>query len=86
MFKNKAQMEGRYQTFRIFLSNLINQIRGIFMAKTKEKNTALNSENDGSKEKLELAAYFHWQNRGCPNNDEMCDWMEAEKELTGVSQ
>ncbi len=56
------------------------------MAKTKEKNTALNSENDGSKEKLELAAYFHWQNRGCPNNDEMCDWMEAEKELTGVSQ
>jgi len=85
MFKDKAQIEGSYKTVRIFLINLINQIRRIFMAKTKEKETAVKKGNEGSNEKLEIAAYFHWQNRGCPNNDEMCDCTEAEKELTGAS-
>jgi hypothetical protein len=57
MFKNKVQFEGSYKTLRLFLINLINRIRRIFMAKTKEKDTAVKSENEASKEKLELAAY-----------------------------
>ena len=56
------------------------------MAKTKEKDAVVKSEKEVSQEKLEVAAYYHWQNRGCPNNDEMCDWVEAEKELVGASK
>lgn len=33
------------------------------------------------KEDLEVAAYYHWLNRGCPTNDDLLDWVEAEKEL-----
>ena len=51
------------------------------MSKTKEKEAVVKSEVKVSKEKMEVAAYYHWQNRGCPNNDELCDWAEAEKEL-----
>jgi hypothetical protein len=53
------------------------------MAKTKEKETAVKSENEASKENLEVAAYFNWQNRGCPSNDDLSDWVEVEKQ-TGM--
>lgn len=56
------------------------------MAKTKEKEAAEKSEKEVAKENLEVAAYYHWKNRGCPNNDEMCDWVEAEKEMVGASK
>ncbi len=56
------------------------------MAKLKEKEASEKSEKGVSRESLEVAAYYHWQNRGCPNNDEMCDWVEAEKELVGASK
>lgn len=56
------------------------------MAKTNEKEAAKKLEKEVSKDSLEVAAYYHWQNRGCPNNDEVSDWVEAEKELAGASK
>ncbi len=56
------------------------------MAKTNDKEATKKSEKDVSKDNLEVAAYYHWQQRGCPNNDELCDWVEAEKELVGASK
>lgn len=53
------------------------------MAKTKE---AVKKKTQISKENLEVAAYFHWLNRGCPDRDDVADWVEAEKELAGVSE
>lgn len=32
------------------------------------------------KEYLEVAAYYHWQARGCPWGDPLTDWAAAEKE------
>ncbi len=54
------------------------------MAKTKE--VAGKWAKEFSREDLEVAAYYHWQQRGCPENDEMCDWVEAEKGLAGARQ
>ena len=56
------------------------------MAKTKVKEEAVKAEKEVAKETLEVAAYYHWLNRGCPSNDELCDWVEAEKELAGASK
>lgn len=39
-----------------------------------------------SKEELAVAAYFHWLNRGCPINDDLTDWIEAEKEYERESR
>ena len=39
------------------------------MAKTNEKEAVKKSEFEVPKENLEVAAYYHWQHRGCPNND-----------------
>jgi len=56
------------------------------MAKMKHKEAAVKPESEVSKGNLEVAAYYHWLNRGCPSNDELCDWVEAEKELAGASK
>ena len=69
----------------IGLKSVIPLKEGI-MEKMKEKLKAGKSEREVPKENLEVAAYYHWQHRGCPNNDEMCDWVEAEKELVGASK
>jgi len=42
------------------------------IAKPKKKKTAV------SKEELELAAYYRWLSRGCPLDDALTDWVEAE--------
>ena len=48
--------------------------------KEREKEASVMSdERMLSKEQLELAAYFHWLDRGCPENDALTDWVEAEK-------
>lgn len=52
------------------------------MVKTLEKKSAPRSAKSISKEELEVAAYFHWMNRGCPSNDSLSDWLEVEKEFT----
>lgn len=32
-----------------------------------------------SRKEHEMAAYYHWEKRGCPLNDSMADWLWAEK-------
>ncbi len=50
------------------------------MAKVKEKET-LKKEPMGEEahENLEVAAYYHWLERGCPIGDELTDWVEVER-------
>jgi hypothetical protein len=31
-------------------------------------------------EHVEVAAYFKWRNRGCPEDDSLKDWVDAQKE------
>ena len=50
------------------------------MAKIKEKEVLKPKEKD-FKESLELAAYFHWLERGCPMDDALTDWVEVEKKF-----
>ena len=50
------------------------------MVRTKEKEAASKMGHEVSREQLEIAAYYHWINRGCPVNDDLTDWLEAEKE------
>lgn len=51
------------------------------MVKTLEKKALSGSVKPLSKDELEVAAYFHWLNRGCPSNDSLADWIEVEKEF-----
>lgn len=52
------------------------------MPKVKDKPSAVRlKENEITKEAIELEAYYHWLNRGCPIGDEMTDWVEAERKL-----
>lgn len=37
-------------------------------------------------EHVETAAYYKWQNRGCPHNDSLSDWVNAHKELKQASR
>ena len=72
-----------------FLLYLFQQIIPIFlkrdeekeepMSKPKHHETRAHLEKALSKEEVEVAAYYHWQNRGCPVNDELCDWVAAEQ-------
>ncbi len=38
-----------------------------------------------SQRELEVAAYYNWLNRGCPNGDSLTDWVEVEKHWDGKS-
>ncbi len=51
------------------------------MAKASEKMKTAKVKKPLSKEELEMAAYFNWLGRGCPANDDMTDWLEAEKKM-----
>jgi hypothetical protein len=55
------------------------------MARIKEKGTVSKQVNEASKEQLEVAAYYHWINRGCPTNDDLTDWVEAEKQWKSLA-
>jgi hypothetical protein len=50
------------------------------MATTKEKKKETLTRPI-TKEELEMTAYFRWLDRGCPADDPMTDWIEAEKKL-----
>lgn len=51
------------------------------MIKTKEKKTVMKAEKESAtpQTNLQLEAYFHWQERGCPVNDDLTDWLAVEK-------
>lgn len=51
------------------------------MTKTLEKKAVGKPVKPATKEELEVAAYFHWLNRGCPADDGLTDWIEAEKTM-----
>ncbi len=48
------------------------------MLKTKEKEPAVIPKKEIPREYLKVAAYYHWQQRGCPLNDDLKDWVEVE--------
>jgi hypothetical protein len=51
------------------------------MIKTKEKKTVKEEDaKEMPRPNLELEAYFHWQGRGCPVNDDLTDWLAVEKD------
>lgn len=51
------------------------------MVKTIAKPKTAKAKEEVSREELEVAAYYHWLNRGCPNDDPLTDWVEAEEKL-----
>jgi hypothetical protein len=54
------------------------------MIKTKEKKTVKEGNaKEMPRPNLELAAYFHWQERGCPVNDDLTDWLAVEQDRRG---
>lgn len=57
------------------------------MPRVKEKEQEVkNVEIPVAQENLEVAAYFHWLGRGCPENDALTDWVEAEKHWVEENQ
>jgi hypothetical protein len=50
------------------------------MIKTKEKKLIIKDEKvkETPPLNLEVAAYYHWQQRGCPINDGLTDWVAVE--------
>jgi hypothetical protein len=53
------------------------------MNKVKESTAKLELEKGSLKENMREAAYYNWLNRGCPPNDELCDWVKMENDLVG---
>ncbi|HEV2355630.1 MAG TPA: DUF2934 domain-containing protein, partial [Puia sp.] len=51
------------------------------MVKTIAKPKTAKAKETVSREELEVAAYYHWLNRGCPTDDSLTDWIEVEAEL-----
>lgn len=51
------------------------------MVKTITKPKTAKVKESISREELEVAAYYHWLNRGCPHDDSLTDWVEVETEL-----
>ncbi len=51
------------------------------MAKLKEKESAAKFKMEVTEENVELAAYYHWLERGCPSDDPLTDWLEVEKKF-----
>ena len=48
---------------------------------TEEQDREVPEENYVTPEHLAVAAYYKWQNRGCPHGDSLRDWVEAHKEV-----
>jgi hypothetical protein len=54
------------------------------MLKTKERQAASKTgKKEVPKEQLEVAAYYHWLERGCPIGDDLTDWVEVENQNKG---
>ncbi len=49
------------------------------MVKLLDRLMEAKTPKEVSKKDIEVAAYFHWLERGCPFNDDLTDWVEAEK-------
>ena len=55
------------------------------MPKTIEKPSPVRKkENEVRREDIELEAYYHWEQRGCPSDDSLTDWVEAERKLAAT--
>ena len=52
------------------------------MAKTPApKGKTPKEEEKPVQENIEVAAYYHWLNRGCPHGDSLTDWVEVEIQM-----
>jgi hypothetical protein len=56
------------------------------MVRTKEKPPKKEHQEGMSRESLEVAAYFHWLERGCPIGDDLTDWVEVEKKYADTAK
>jgi hypothetical protein len=41
------------------------------------KHPEIQGEAFAVREQMEVAAYYEWQNRGCPHGDSLTDWVNA---------
>ncbi len=48
---------------------------------SEERDKEIPEESFVTNEHVELAAYYKWENRGCPLDDSLTDWVDAHKEL-----
>ena len=48
---------------------------------SKGKYKKITQEVLATNEQMEVAAYYQWQNRGCPSDDSLTDWLNAEQEF-----
>ncbi len=56
------------------------------MAKTKEKEAPKPRHPEATHESLEVAAYYHWLERGCPMGDDLADWVEVERKYVATAR
>jgi hypothetical protein len=56
------------------------------MVRTKEKPSKKEHREETSHENLEVAAYYHWLERGCPIGDDLTDWVEVEKKYADIAK
>ncbi len=60
------------------------------MAKLKDRETSKQQPKEAAgemtHENMEVAAYYHWLERGCPIGDELTDWVEAEKKYAAMAR
>jgi hypothetical protein len=47
---------------------------------TEELDREVMEESYVTDERVAVAAYYKWQNRGCPHGDSLTDWVDAHKE------
>jgi hypothetical protein len=48
---------------------------------SEESDKEIPEESVVTNEHIQTAAYYKWQNRGCPHGDSLADWVDAHKEL-----
>lgn len=56
------------------------------MAKVKDKGSPKTQHKELKHENMEVAAYYHWLERGCPMGDELTDWVEVEKKYVAAAR
>jgi hypothetical protein len=53
---------------------------------TEELDREVPEESYPTEERVAVAAYYKWQNRGCPPGDSLTDWVEAHREWIQASR
>jgi hypothetical protein len=90
--KDETERLGRFSMDRLDEPKIsfVNYLAGILNKKYAEKwkidmpkgkYRKITQDVFATNEQMEVAAYYQWQNRGCPSDDSLTDWLNAEQEF-----